>query len=325
MRKPHAGYFSVERLFEDVRNGMSEEFDVDVYVNPYYSVGFFRRFLGLIRAAMNQGDVNHITGDVHFLTICMRRRRTILTILDCVTLERLVGWRYRLVRYFWYVLPINRSSVVTVISHSTKHELEKHLGRDNLPIVVIPCPVSSEFERSPKEFQFDRPAVLIVGTAKNKNIERMVAALKKLECRLIIIGSLSERQKKLLEETNLVYESHIGITRERVVELYIESDIVLFASLYEGFGLPILEAQSIGRPVITSNLYSMPEVGGDGACYVDPYDVQSIRSAVDRVIQSAELREELICKGYQNVAKYQVSCVAEQYANLYRSVYSECR
>ena len=95
----------------------------------------------------------------------------------------------------------------------------------------------------------------------------------------------------------------------------------MFASLYEGFGLPILEGQAVGRPVITSNLYSMPEVGGDGACYVDPCNVSAIRSALNSIIDCADFRERLITSGLKNVENYRLSNVASQYAELYGKVY----
>ena len=97
--------------------------------------------------------------------------------------------------------------------------------------------------------------------------------------------------------------------------------MVMFASLYEGFGLPILEGQAVGRPVITSKLYSMPEVGGDGGCYIDPHNVNDIRKAVERVISDEGFRKKLVFNGLKNVEKYKPSNIAGQYAELYRDVY----
>jgi glycosyltransferase involved in cell wall biosynthesis len=85
---------------------------------------------------------------------------------------------------------------------------------------------------------------------------------------------------------------------------------VVFPSLYEGFGLPIVEAQAVGRPVITSNLWSMPEIAGEGACIVDPYDVQSIKSGLMRVINDTEYRENLINKGFENVRRFDEEKIA---------------
>ena len=95
----------------------------------------------------------------------------------------------------------------------------------------------------------------------------------------------------------------------------------MFASLYEGFGLPILEGQAVRRPVITSNLYSMPEVWADGACYVDPLNVSDIRNKVKRILDDADFREQLITSGLKNVENYRLSNVVRQYAELYEQVY----
>jgi glycosyltransferase involved in cell wall biosynthesis len=95
----------------------------------------------------------------------------------------------------------------------------------------------------------------------------------------------------------------------------------MFASLYEGFGLPILEANAVGRPVITSKLYSMPEVGGNAACYVDPYDSADIRAAVSKLIEDSQYRDQLVVNGFRNVERFRPEVVATQYANLYRKLF----
>lgn len=325
MRKPEVGHFSMERLFQDVRNSFSADVEVVTYRCPFKSQGVWRRIFSAFRSALNQGDVNHVTGDVHFLSIFMRRSRTILTIHDCVTLERLSGFRYRIFWFLWYWLPAKRSKVITVISESTKQELESHLGHDNWPIVVIPDPVSPAFRGIPKAFNSECPVLLQIGTKKNKNIENVAASLAGIRCHLVIVGKLSLEQKDILDQHRVPYECHVNVSDQRIIELYESCDIVMFASLYEGFGLPILEAQAVGRPVITSNLYSMPEVGGGGACYINPYDVSSIRTAVEEIIESEAFRAKLVAAGFRNVQNYKASAIAEKYTALYRQVYESSK
>ena len=96
--------------------------------------------------------------------------------------------------------------------------------------------------------------------------------------------------------------------------------MVVFASLYEGFGLPILEAQAMGRPVITSNFGAMSEAAGDGALIVGPYSVEAIRDAILRVKNEPGLREELIAKGLRNAAKFSADAVALKYAQIYKNL-----
>jgi glycosyltransferase involved in cell wall biosynthesis len=110
------------------------------------------------------------------------------------------------------------------------------------------------------------------------------------------------------------------LTDEELVEAYRRCDMVVFASLYEGFGLPILEAQAMGRPVITSNFGAMREAAGDGALLVDPYSVESIRDAVLRVKNEPLLREELVAKGLRNAERFRAEAIATTYADIYRNL-----
>ncbi len=321
MRKPDGLAFSVERVFEDIRRELPADIEVDVYVNPYASRGIWRRLLGTLRATWYQSQVNHITGDVHFLNILMRKDRTILTIHDCVTLERLSGLRYMLYRFFWYWLPAHRSAAITAVSECTKQELLKHLGTGNWPITVVPNPVSSEFSYTPKVFNSEFPTILQVGTTTNKNLERVAAALQGIHCKLVIVGKLLPEQMAALHKNKIDYENYFGVSRAALIEHYRHCDIVMFASLYEGFGLPILEAQATGRPVITSNLYSMPDVAGEAAILVDPYNVNEIRNAAQKLITDKDFRETLVEKGIANAKKYKPHSIAMKYAKIYNEVH----
>jgi len=166
-RKPNYIVFSIEQVFEDIRSELCDDIKVEVCANRYFSEGLWRRVYDILRAARNQGDVNHITGDVHFLAYLLRRRKTILTIHDCATLERLHGLRYWVFWFFWYWLPAKRCAVITVISESTKKELQNHLRSNKFRIEVIPDCVSAEFQPHRKDLNQDYPRILQVGTTKN--------------------------------------------------------------------------------------------------------------------------------------------------------------
>ena len=131
-------------------------------------------------------------------------------------------------------------------------------------------------------------------------------------------GKLKDEKTKGLKDKGLQVRELGRLTDEELVQAYRRCDIVVFASLYEGFGLPILEAQATGRPVITSNFGAMREAAGDGALLVDPYSVESIRAAILRIKNEPTLREELVRKGWENVEKFRPEAVAALYAELYR-------
>lgn len=321
LRRPAAGSYSVERNYEDIRSHMPADLQVVTCVSRFASRGVLGRLYDVFRARRHQGHVNHVTGDVHFLTYLLNRRRTILTILDCVTLERLGGFKRWLFWLLWYFLPAKRCVAITVISEATRRQVLHHVRCDPAKIRIIYCPVSEEFSPLPGEFNTSRPQLLHIGTTRNKNLERHAAALTGLDCDLVIVGNLSDAQRTVLDRSKVCYKNHVGLSREALLDQYQRCDMVLFASTYEGFGLPIVEANAVGRPVITSNLWSMPEVAGDAACLVDPFDVGSIRAGIVRVTEDACYRAELVQRGFENVKHFRIETIAEQYAALYREVY----
>ena len=94
------------------------------------------------------------------------------------------------------------------------------------------------------------------------------------------------------------------VTDEELQALYKNALCFILPSLYEGFGLPVLEAMQNGCPVITSNISSLPEAGGDAALYVDPQDVNDIADKIQKVISNQKLRDDMMEKGYKQVKKF---------------------
>jgi glycosyltransferase involved in cell wall biosynthesis len=320
MRKPRPNVFSIERLYEDVRGAMPKDCSVTIWTCSNFSSGIWPRLQDMWRARKHQADVNHVTGDVHYLTFLLDPKRTVLTVHDLVMLQRLRGIRRHIFWLLWYWLPVRRSSVVVAISESTRKALLESVRCDPTKVRVIHNSVSDEFQPSVKTFDRTCPRILQIGTKPNKNLERVVQAIQGRRCRLVIVGALSTMQRETLRRYCVEYENHVGLTRKELAAQYAEADMLVFASTYEGFGLPVVEAQAVGRPVVASNLLSMPEVAGDGACLVDPFDVGSIRAAVQRIIEDEEYRKQLIQDGYHNVERFRASAVAERYAALYREV-----
>ncbi|MCD4726337.1 MAG: glycosyltransferase family 4 protein [Pirellulales bacterium] len=319
-RRPQKTNFSIERLFADVRTAMPEEVVAKVAVSRFPSRGIWGRVYNIVEAAFRQGDVNHITGDVHFLTFLLCRKNTLLTIHDMVSAYRLSGLRRRVFLFFWYWLPIRRSALITVISQSTKDDLLRHINVDPQKLRVVYNPVSAAFQPAPREFNDAKPVVLLIGTGQNKNVERVVEALNNVPCHLRLIGKLNAGQEAVLRKYGVEYSVTANISDEKVVEEYQRCDMLVFASTYEGFGLPIAEAQATGRPVVTSNIMSMPEVAGDAACLVDPLDVADIREGILKVINDPVYRGELVRRGFENAKQFQPEQIANEYLNLYREL-----
>jgi len=102
--------------------------------------------------------------------------------------------------------------------------------------------------------------------------------------------------------------------------LYTMAEAFVFPSLYEGFGIPILEAQQCGVPVVTSNNSSMPEVAGDGAVYVDPYDVSDIANSIERLLVDEELKRNIINAGYENAKRFSWEESAEKLGEIIKNI-----
>jgi glycosyltransferase involved in cell wall biosynthesis len=169
-------------------------------------------------------------------------------------------------------------------------------------------------------FRDDAPVILAVGTTANKNLERLCAALEGIDCILHVVGKMSIAQRDAVRCHGITLRSSESLSHMEMVEAYRDADLVAFPSLFEGFGLPIIEGQATGRPVLTSSVTAMPEVAGDAACLVDPFDVKSIRAGLVRLLTSPDYRAELRERGLVNVRRFSAGAVAEQYAELYRSV-----
>ncbi len=322
-RKPYPGYFSIEELFSTIREHLPDEFTASTHIARHYSRGVLTRLRIAMEAARLQGDLNHITGDIHFIAMALDPARTILTVHDCIPLTRTKGLRRRILRYFWFRMPARRSACVTVISEKTRREFLEHVSIDPSRVVVIPNCVAPEFVPGPtREPDPGSIRILQIGTTENKNLDVVCAALSGMPCTLQIIGRLTERQKVLLAEHEIRYENLYGISQEALALCYRTADIVTFVSTYEGFGMPVIEAQASGTPVITSDLSPMREIAGAGACLVDPMDAVAVREAVSRLVRDAAYRTAVIRNGLKNVEQYTPGSVAENYADIYRKVLS---
>jgi glycosyltransferase involved in cell wall biosynthesis len=322
LRRSQEGYYSIERVFDAVCGAFPGSVTPRISTCRFSSQGVWRRVANMVEAMFRQGDVNHITGDVHFLTYLLRRHKTILTIHDLVSVQRSHGVRKALFLFFWYWLPVKRSAIVTVISEATRDELVRHLRIDPEKIRVVPDCISPSFRASPKVFCQDRPLVLQVGVGANKNLDRVAAALQGIPCRLRIIGRPKQQHIQILRSNGIDFSCAADLTDEQVVEEYQQCDMLVFASTYEGFGLPIVEAQATGRPVVTSGISPMREVSGEFASLVDPLDVECIRKGILRVIRDPEFRDGIIDGGYRNAERFCAHQVAREYEELYKELCS---
>ncbi|MBU3663415.1 MAG: glycosyltransferase family 4 protein [Bacteroidetes bacterium] len=316
------GNFSVEIYFDQIRDNLPDEVLVETLIMPYESSGVFKRIANALYCAFHQGDVNHITGDIHYVATFLKKSKTILTVLDCGIVLDSIGLRRKILEWFWFKIPVNRSQIVTGISNATKQDTLKITGCNPSKIRVIYFLSNIKFKKHPSKFNKQEPNLLQIGTAPNKNIPRLIEAIKGISCTLTIVGKVNEELREMLSRNQINHTIFdVRLSDEEIEELYRKCDIVAFASTLEGFGMPIIEGNTIGRAVLTSNVTSMPEVALDCAVLVDPFNVEDIRKGVLKIINEDDFRNEMIERGYSNVDRFKVETIAAEYAQLYRELY----
>jgi glycosyltransferase involved in cell wall biosynthesis len=178
----------------------------------------------------------------------------------------------------------------------------------------------------------DPPFLLFVGILENrKNLVRLVEAFRllrerrRIPHRLVLAGKSGhgwEDIRAAIEKQGIGNSVDVPgyVSNEEIARLYRSAEVFVFPSVYEGFGLPVLEAMACGTPVACSNATSLPEVGGDAVVYFDPHSVEEMASAIERVIDSPSLRAELREKGLRQAAKFTWEECARKHVEVYRRV-----
>lgn len=207
---------------------------------------------------------------------------------------------------------------IAAVSNATKNDIVKQFSVLESKVTVINEGVESDFKVLENinddlllKYKIKKPFIFYTGSiSPRKNLIRMIKAFNlikdKVPYSLCITGS---RQWNFSGFDGLDIDNDrvkiIGFVSEKeLVSLYNLADIYLFPSLYEGFGLPILEAQACGCPVITSEISSCPEVAGDAAIIVNPYSVDEIAESIVKLHKNKELQQDLITKGFENIKRY---------------------
>lgn len=220
---------------------------------------------------------------------------------------------------------------IIVDSIATKTDVVNYYGIDENKVSVVYLATSItenntqlETEQVLLKNKIDRPYILSVCTIEpRKNIKRVLEAFKIIsdkfsdEFKLVLVGGMGWRDAELLKLLNdYGYRNNILMTGyvpdEELIALYRGALMMVYPSLYEGFGLPVLEAMSVGVPVVTSNISSLPEVGGDAVIYCDPYSVESIEASIETILFSPTIQLELKEKGIKRSKLFSWKKTAQQ-------------
>ncbi len=318
-REPRKTGVSIEGIFKLVKECLKDEADI----KEFYCEAGLSRLQNTRRAELAANDINHITGDVNFLALGLKGKKNILTVHDLGhydTLKKRSFLQHTVYKLFWFKFPLKYIRVVTVVSKFTKSKLMEHFHFPEERIRVIPNPVKPLFKFVKKEKLNQRPVVLMMGTGKHKNLDNLIEAVKVADYHLDIIGWPSTDELERLKNYDISHTIYNNLTDEQVYDRYIACDILFNASFYEGFGMPIIEAQAVGRPVVTSNIGAMKEVAGNTAMLADPYKPDEIAEALAKLVNDRTYYNELVARGRENAAKYDYKEIAKQYLEVYRAL-----
>ncbi len=245
-------------------------------------------------------------------------------------------------RHLRFMLPysVRQADKIIAVSQATKQQIVDIFKIAPEKIVVTYEGVSEKYrviqdrvevEKVISKYGVKKPYILFVGTMDpRKNLIRLIQAFQKVkiekkDLKLVIVGSkgelYTEELNKLIVSGEIVLTGYVD--EEDLVYLYNGALAFVFPSLYEGFGLPILEAMACGTPVITSKIYSMPEVAGDAALLVDPESINEIADAIMRLLDDQVLRNKLIDKGLARAKQFTWDKTAAETLAVYQEVASQ--
>ena len=295
-----------------------------------------------IETAIGRVDLFHEPDFV--LPPTLPRTPTVLTVHDLTFVRDPESAFPRLRRYLNRVVPrsVARATHVLADSAATKNDLVELFHTSPDKITVLYGGVDARFApvRDPERLTAVRtkynigldPFVLGIGTVQpRKNFQRLVQAFFHLPppafasgLKLVIAGGkgwlyddIFAEVKRLGLEGWVLFPGFVD--DDDLPALYSAADVLAFPSIYEGFGLPILEAMACGTPVVTSAASSLPELAGDAALLVEPTDVDAIAAALRRLLQEADLRRRLVAAGFDQARKFAWEKAAAQLLEIYTS------
>ena len=326
---------------DDVESGdvLGRNFRMVPETAPTYSVAEqFKIPLSLAREGVK------LVHEPHYVLPPLLQCRSVVTIHDCIHLMFPEYLPNRLAYFYakssmWAAS--RKSDRILTVSEASKRDILRFFDVPPEKVAVIYNAIDERFlapanpERMDlikKRYQLDHPFVLYVGNIKpHKNIERLIASFGKAreQCddnlKLIIIGDEISKYPGMRQQVHRhKLDKHVRFLgfqpMETLAAFYRLARAFVFPSLYEGFGLPPLEAMACGTPVVTSNVSSLPEVAGGAALLVDPYDEEAIAAGIVRAVTDDTLRNELIELGRQRARTFSWKQSVQKIHEIYMQV-----
>jgi glycosyltransferase involved in cell wall biosynthesis len=326
----------------DVVRGLGENFQAVTEAAPGYSLR--EQIMVPLDLRRQKAALFHAP---HYVLPPLTPCRAIVTIHDCIHLRfpqylpNRFGYAYAR-GSLWAAT--RRANRILTVSEASKRDLLHYFRVPESKIDVIYNAIDERFDQAPSEDEINRVReryqltdrfVLYAGNIKpHKNLERLIEAFQIFrrggfeDVRLLVIGDQVSHYATLRRAVHRhQLHKHVRffgfVPDETLAVLYRLASVFVFPSLYEGFGLPPLEAMASGTPVITSNVSSLPEVVGDAAVLIDPYDVEAIADAMARVLGDDALRARLSAQGVARARHFSWERSVRRVREIYEEVLAD--
>jgi len=336
-----------KRIFESLRNIESNRYSFELHKLtdcrlPLVKNVISKEFFYPIYAFFKRGAINHIADHSYgSLAFWLNKKNTVVTCHDLTPLvfreqSSLLGQ----IRFRINILAMKRVANIIAVSKSTAKQL-REIIRYNGNIHVVHNGIDPRFVNITNEARLTEIKnkykiknkniyLLHIGSSyPTKNIELMLRTMNKLppNFHLIRVGTFTSKQEAEIAKLKLARRilRFENLETSELCELYNIADIFLFPSLYEGFGLPVLEAMACSCPVICSNTTSLPEVGGDAPVYIDPSSETELTKAILLVMNDKLLRRQMTEKGQRNIKRFSWEKTALSTLKVYDDILREER
>jgi len=255
-------------------------------------------------------------------------KNKIVTIHDVAFLKHPQWYSKRFYYFYKFLIPrIAKNSVkVITVSEYSKNDIIKRLNVPGVKIEVIKCAVSDKFLKSINNSipnKYGKYILAISSFSPRKNFEGIVSAFNKLNLmntKLVMVGCESKhvnnpKLKTMIQSNNQIIFAG-NVSDDELIGLYKNACLFVFPSLYEGFGIPPLEAMACGCPCLVSNTSSLPEICGDAALFCDPYKIEDIADNINRLLNDDILRNRLVSSGLEHIKKFGWQKTASIFADM---------
>lgn len=286
------------------------------------------------RVEIYHGLTNELPRGIHKTNI-----KTVVTIHDLIFVRypKLYSFFDRKIHFNKFKYAATVADKVIAISEQTKQDIVQYLkiDSDKIEVVYQGChPIFkkqttiSDRKQVSEKYNLPSEYILNVGTIEpRKNLLSLIKAIKGTELKLVVIGKKTDYFKEIdlfLKQNNMIAQVVFlsGVSMLELATIYQLARLFVYPSVFEGFGIPIIEALYSKTPVITSKGSCFAEAGGKASVYVDPYDVSTLKNNILQVWTDKDLRQKMIEEGFEYVQKFNDTNIAEQWIKVYQSLTS---